>query len=613
MKNKITLSLITVAILGLNGCGGDNSSAGTPQAGTTGHVGDGYIQGAYVCHDSNNDMDCLDETYATTNSNGGFSLSNYDASKDLLVQIPIGAVDNGPFVNGSTTPRTFTQQTWYFYPAQAAPNNGPIFIGPLSTLVYAQINSQPGISVSDATSAVGSVLGINSSSLLDNYLENNSQEGTNTNFVAELVGSSLANYASSTTASNYDVYIENVLTNANGIESTATSNNPLTYDTASYNAIPNGTVQTQPIVALTYLPVSDVCSDLENGNYFSFEGWNSLNNGVSDKRHKTLYIKTNASTGEKTLEINVQKENNNAWSIDAYHTSTENLYLQKEESIIIDMSQVNSSNNYTTVTHDIPFPSKNIACNGSSATFKIGAFIYKLHVSEADISGLNGAVLPQGSSVNSILSPVTFATGDKIYKASISSQNGGYSISKGQSIDPSDNTVYVDSPNDYLVYDNTFSSISNTNNINTMVQSLNSEFIIEHRDSSNYEKFKLTSTAASNNTGTVDFIRVNAGVTEPTVSMSYEVETHNGTAFFVVKNYNGIGRDLFIGKIIDIDANNFVFGHVGRGGPIHYITQGGFQDGDIMDDIMLNNSARDRVLTQLNTQNNINIPTPSLP
>jgi hypothetical protein len=176
MKTNITLSLLTAIAIALIGCGGagDTPGASTGNSGQSGNVGDGYIEGAYVCHDRDNDMDCLDETYATTDANGAFVLSNYDASQALLVQIPVGAVDNGPFTDGSTTPRPFTQQTWYYYPAQAAPANSPIFIGPLSTLVYAQTENIPGISTEDAANSVASSLGIEGSQVLGNYLEDNS-------------------------------------------------------------------------------------------------------------------------------------------------------------------------------------------------------------------------------------------------------------------------------------------------------------------------------------------------------------------------------------------------------------------------------------------------------
>jgi hypothetical protein len=612
MRNLTTLSLITATILGLSGCGGGSSSANNTNTSHTGFVGDGYIEGAYVCHDSNNNLNCLDETYATTAANGSFILSNYDSTQDLLVQIPVGAVDNGPFVNGSTTPRPFANQTWYYYPAEAAPANGPIFVGPLSTLVFAQIQTVPGISVNDATTAVANTLGINSATVLSNYIENNSTEGNNTHFVAELVGATLTNTSSTATSNNTD--IQNVLSNSSNISNTASNNNPNTYDTIGYNGIPNTTTQangTTVATALMYTPVSDVCNDLTTGTYFAFEEWDtSIGNGTPNREHKTLYMKTDANTGSNVLNIREDVDNNNAWSIEQHNSSTEHDYLQHINYTIVDMTQVNATTPYTKPIYDVLFPAVNTACNGSNATFDANGILFKLYVSGADINGLNGANLPQGPSVNSILSNVTFGAGDKLYKASVSLQNDVYLVDKGQSYQ--NGIVYPTNLKDYTVYNSTFTPLSNGTTMNTFVQTLNNSLVVHYDSSSDYEKFTITSTPASNNTGTVDFTKVENG-TPTTTSMSYEIETHNAQDFLVIKNYKQFGYDLFIGKINSINSTSLVYGTVSHAGAMFYLTQGGFQDGDIMDDIMLNTSARDKVITQLNTQAGINIATPTLP
>ncbi len=609
MKTTIKLSLLTATIITLTGCGGGASDApaNNNSNSPTGQVGDGYIQGAYVCHDSNNNMDCLDETYAITDANGAFTLSNYDASQDLLVQIPIGAVDNGPFLDGSTTPRPFTQETWYYYPAQAAPANGPIFVGPLSTLVYIQGQTVPGMSVDDATSAVASTFGISSSQVQSNYLEDNSSDGNMTHFIAELVGASLSNYSpSSVNSSNYNSYAGAVLANGNSIASTAQSNDYTTYNTVGYNVVSGGVAPTQNHAPLNFTPVADICADLENGEYFAFEEWDASLGGTPDHEHKTLYMRTDASTGEKTLEVEFQVETGGAWSIDQYHTTTETLYLQKQEGVVLDMANVNSTTvDYTAVIHDIPLPATNRSCNGSTAIFGIGTTNYKLFVSEADIAGVNGSNLPQGPSLNPILGALTFGAGDKIYKASTQLLNDAYIVEKGQNIQ--NGTVVPNPPSDYLVYDGSFNAMANSNDINTLVQSTSTQFIINYRDANNYERIALNTTAANNGTGVARLIKVNGGIPNAPVNKTYVVETHNGTPFFVLKNYGGIGNDLFIGQVDDVDNTNLVFGKVTRAGRLSDLTEGAGQHGDIMDDIMINASARDRVL---NAQN---LPIPALP
>src|SRR5471030_1302037 len=90
--SKTCLLLITAGIL-LTGCGGDDSSSsstsGTASPTISGNVIDGYIQGAKVCLDVNNNNRCdSDEISATTTEGGAFTLVNVPseaASKYQLV------------------------------------------------------------------------------------------------------------------------------------------------------------------------------------------------------------------------------------------------------------------------------------------------------------------------------------------------------------------------------------------------------------------------------------------------------------------------------------------------------------------------------------------------
>lgn len=613
MKTKLTLSILTSIAIIFPGCGGEESNTGSNDNGRSGNVGDGYIQGAYVCHDTDNDMDCLDEIYATTDANGAFNLSNYDASQDLLVQIPVGAVDNGPFADGSTTPRPFTQETWYYYPAQAAPANGPIFIGPLSTLVYAQTQNVPGISIDDAGNAVAASLGIQGSSILDNYLEDNTPQGAQTHFAAELTGATLANYPSSVTPGNYADYLQNVLANSSNIGVTATSNNPVSYNTANYNGANVSGQPTQGAIALMYTPVDDVCADLQNGTYFALEDWDSTINPSLDREHKTLYTKIDPSTGATTLEYQWLEENSNAWSINTTHTSTENDYLQDWENVVIDMDHVNDpAANYFTVTHMIPFPALNTGCNGSNASFSIGGMKYKLYISSLDLNGVNGAQIPQGPTVGPLLNNVTFAAGDKLYKAIFVLENDTYSVKKGQTIQGG--TAVPSPTSDYLVRDGSLAMLPDSTNLATLAQSTSTLFYLNYVDANNHEVVQITSPIiTSGGSGTVSVTKYSGGTAQPVTTHPCVLETHNGYTYFVVKNYYGMGTHLFIGKVDAVDPSNLVFGSITQAGKSNYLTEGGWQNGDVMDDVMLNASARNRVINQYNIQNSLSIPIPPLP
>ena len=310
-----------------------------------------------------------------------------------------------------------------------------------------------------------------------------------------------------------------------------------------------------------------------------------------------------------TLQFKIQDESNNQWTTDTTHTTTEATYLQNQDKLVIDMANVNSTTvEYTAAMYQLPFPAERTACNGSSATFKIGAINYNLYVAQADISGVTGATLPQGPTLNPLISSVTFGTGDKIYKASIALQNDAYTIKKEFDIV---NGATVQSPlSDYVVYDGSSNPIANSSNLTTLL-TVGSRFIVNNVDANNRESITIATLPVGNIAGTVTIVKTAGGTAQASVTRNYSVQTHNGTPFMVVENYYGVGQDLFLGKVLDAHSSYFVFGTLIHPGSSFYLTEGGNQHGDIMDDIMINASARDRILNAYNTQNGTTIPTPT--
>jgi hypothetical protein len=583
--------MVASTLLLLTACGG---GGGIPTVSDTGYVGDGYIEGAYVCHDSDGDWDCLDETYATTGVDGSFMLSNYDPTIDLIVQIPAGSVDNGPFADGSTTPRPFTTPVWYVYPAGVAPQSGPIFVGPLSTLVAAQIGSMPGATVADAVGILGTQMGVDPIDLLGNYLDNNitTTSGTSMHFVAEITGSAL-NSSSTATGTDYDA----VLADVGSIVSTATSNNPISYDTDTY---PTPTSNAGNTVALMYQGVADIHADLMTC-YYGFESWDMSNSN----EHKKLCLTTDVDTGAEKLNITEHHFVAPTWTLDQMQSSGYMPYMSNPEDTLIDMTKVN----HATEDYIHPYrllPATLDSYSGAGAVFDSNGFKYKLIVSEADINALSGAVLPQGPTLDALVDPLTFGTGDKIYKAVAISQNKTYTVDN-QFNHFSDTTTVGTMPRNYIVFEEgtmggaAFAQMVNTQDINAMVQLTDTDFIIDYIDSDNFTKISISTpynSAVAINMCQVEHIV--AGSNGGTIGMaSYTVETHNGTPFFVIQNYNGPSSDLFIGKITAIDGSSFVYGQTNPANVSHDLTEGGYQDGDIMDDMMLNQSARDRVLNSV--------------
>ncbi len=598
MKQLVTL-VVVGAILALSGCGGGSSTSSNSESNTkTGFVGDGYIEGAYVCHDNDGDWDCLDETYATTAVDGSFVLSSYDPTKNLLVQVPVGAVDNGPFANGSTTPRVFTSAIWYIYPAGAAPQNGPIFIGPLSTLVEAHIVSVPGTTVDDAIGVVSTQLGVDSDDLLDNYIEDetNTTSGNSLQFTAEIANAAIS---SSTTATGTDYGA--LVADTGNIASTASNNNPSTYDTTSYVTSTQSN-NTNGTVSLIYQGVADVYADLINC-YFGFESWDDSSN--SNEHKKLCLSKPDPDTGERTLNYTEHNFATSGWSLNNVQSSAYVPYQSKPVQTLIDMTKVNHATQDYTHPYRI-FPAKLISNSGSSAIFDSYGMRYKLIISQANISGLTGAVLPKGPSLDALVNPITFGVGDKLYKAIAITQNKTYTVNNGY--DHFFNTTTTSTiASKYIVYDEgtiggtAFTPMPNTQDINAMAQLVDTDFIIEYQDSNNFTKISITNPynpTALFNTCQIEHI-VNGSNGGATMMGTFIIETHNGTPFFVVQNYQ-MGSDLFIGKIEAIDNSSFVYGFINPANISHDLTEGGYQNGDIMDDIMLNQSARDRLLNSVN-------------
>ena len=580
--------------VGIGGCSSNDSSDSAAVI-KTGNVGDGYIEGAYVCHDSNSNWDCLDEVYATTAADGSFSLPNYDPTIDLIVQVPVGAVDNGPFANGSTTPRPFNSPVWYIYPAGAAPQNGPIFVGPLSTLVAAQIDSLPGTSVDDAVNVLATALGVDPDTLLGDYIENNTttESGNSLQFTAEILGTSLNN---NSTANGSD--LDTVLADIDNVVNTASSSDPSTYDTTSYTTQTNSS---NGSVSLEYQAVADVYVDLL-ACYYGFESWGDLDN---TKQHKRLCVTTDADSGDEVLNYTEHYMGvGNSWILDQTQSSGFIPYQSKPVDTLIDMSKVN----HATETYSYPmrlFPAILESHSGASAIFNSHGYRYKLIVSQADIDTLSGAVLPQGPTIGGLVDPVIFGTGDTLYKAVVIDQNKSYTIDN-QYDHVADTTTVNTMAKNYIVYEEgnmngaAFTQMSNTQDIDAMGQLLDTDFIVEYLDSSNFVKISVVtpfdSTALLN---TCHIEKIVNGQSSGVLSGSYTIETHNTTPFFIVHNYSG-NRDLFIGKVLSVDANTFVYGHVNPAYVSHDVTETSFQDGDIMDDMMLNQSARERLLNSVN-------------
>ena len=110
MRCNVIVGLLLVVAMSMAGCGGGGGSGSsvpsstttTPVAATTvilaGKVADGYIQGATVCLDMNNNKVCdAGEPTATTDASGAYTLNvpaADAAAYPVIAVVPVGAIDS---------------------------------------------------------------------------------------------------------------------------------------------------------------------------------------------------------------------------------------------------------------------------------------------------------------------------------------------------------------------------------------------------------------------------------------------------------------------------------------------------------------------------------------
>ncbi|GGD36130.1 hypothetical protein GCM10012288_07640 [Malaciobacter pacificus] len=163
------LLFIFISIFILSGCGGGTSSSSTVKdintQVITGKVADGYIVGANVCLDLNQNEICDENEPKTKSVNGGQYTLNIDKNIDIskysfIVEVPVGAIDEDD---------NLPIQKPYIL---SAPKGETAFISPVSTLIKS-IQTDENLTLEQAKEKYKLQVGINDSSLdiLDNYID----------------------------------------------------------------------------------------------------------------------------------------------------------------------------------------------------------------------------------------------------------------------------------------------------------------------------------------------------------------------------------------------------------------------------------------------------------
>ncbi len=169
---------ITAPLLIVAACSGGTSSSGEEPAigeanaveplttAIAGRVADGYLQGATVCVDINENGRCdTDEPQSLSGAGGTYSLDvPEDASdKPILAIVPATAIDED-------TGEAIGKELYF-----STPGDKPSFVSPITTLVHQELKKNPSLNTEDAEATVLETLGMpdeKDASLFTDYVAN---------------------------------------------------------------------------------------------------------------------------------------------------------------------------------------------------------------------------------------------------------------------------------------------------------------------------------------------------------------------------------------------------------------------------------------------------------
>jgi len=176
-KNSLAVIMPLMFSVACSGGSGDSASS-TPDAGAanpaspsseqliTGRVADGYLQGAIVCIDINENGQCdPDEPQVESGAGGSYSLDvpNGAAGSPVLAEVPATAIDED---TGLPIGKELVLST---------PGDKPEFVSPITTLVHQELKNNPNLNTDDAAAAVMETLGLpdeQDASLFTDYIAN---------------------------------------------------------------------------------------------------------------------------------------------------------------------------------------------------------------------------------------------------------------------------------------------------------------------------------------------------------------------------------------------------------------------------------------------------------
>lgn len=179
---RVSGAALLVMLTACGSGGGESSNAGSnvdavgspaqalPAGQITGRVADGYIQGATVCVDLNENDACdPDEPSAVTGAGGLYQLDVPQGAegKPIVADIPAEAIDED---TGEMVGKALVF---------VAPGSRPLFLSPITTMIHHELKANPDLAIDDAENNVKSILGIDDTgiSLFTDYVEGGRNPG----------------------------------------------------------------------------------------------------------------------------------------------------------------------------------------------------------------------------------------------------------------------------------------------------------------------------------------------------------------------------------------------------------------------------------------------------
>lgn len=183
LKPTLTLGLMAAAVLTACGGGGGGGTAATTTS-ISGVVADGYLTGAKVCLDKNENTVCdASEPSAITGAGGAYTITGVSAADvaayPVVAEVPATATDSD--FPGATVGKAFVL---------TAPK-GSTTITPLSSLVHQELQANPALSAASAAANVKATLSITADPLTD-YI---AKSDANAHIRAQMITQSIKNNA----------------------------------------------------------------------------------------------------------------------------------------------------------------------------------------------------------------------------------------------------------------------------------------------------------------------------------------------------------------------------------------------------------------------------------